>query len=59
MTFANSYKLKFVNKNGSVKEVEAEEGKSVLDVAHKNNIDIEGACESSCACSTCHIILEE
>ena len=32
---------------------------SVLEVAHENNIDLEGACEGSLACATCHVILEE
>ena len=40
-------------------EVEALVGLSVLEVAHHNNIDLEGACEGSLACATCHIILEE
>ena len=30
-----------------------------MDVAHNNGIDLEGACESSLACSTCHVILDE
>ena len=33
-------------------------GESILEVAHNNGIDLEGACESSLACSTCHVILE-
>ena len=37
----------------------AREGESLLDVAHNNGIELEGACESSLACSTCHIILEQ
>jgi ferredoxin len=28
-------------------------------VAHKNDIELEGACEGSLACSTCHIIMED
>lgn len=32
---------------------------SVMEVAHKNNIDIEGACEGSLACSTCHVYVDE
>ncbi len=36
----------------------AEIGQSVLEVAHANDIDIEGACEGSMACSTCHVIVE-
>ncbi len=40
------------------KLVLAREGESLLDVAHNNGIELEGACESSLACSTCHVILE-
>ncbi len=39
--------------------VYAREGESLLDVAHNNGIELEGACESSLACSTCHVILEK
>lgn len=31
----------------------------MLDVAHNNGIELEGACESSLACSTCHVILQQ
>ncbi|KAM0672145.1 adrenodoxin-like ferredoxin [Ordospora colligata] len=34
-------------------------GDSVLETAHKNGIELEGACEGSLACSTCHVILGE
>jgi ferredoxin len=36
--------------------VEAKVGSSFLQVAHANDIDLEGACEGVCACSTCHLI---
>ncbi|MBD1576679.1 MULTISPECIES: ISC system 2Fe-2S type ferredoxin [Vibrio] len=39
--------------------LEAKKGESVLDVALKNGIGIEHACEKSCACTTCHIIIRE
>ncbi|KMV31250.1 MULTISPECIES: ISC system 2Fe-2S type ferredoxin [Photobacterium] len=39
--------------------LEAEEGQTVLDVALKNGIAIEHACEKSCACTTCHVIVRE
>ncbi|GAA5115087.1 ISC system 2Fe-2S type ferredoxin [Orbus sasakiae] len=41
------------------KTVEAQEGESILDVALRNDIEIEHACEMSCACSTCHCIVRE
>ncbi|GAC33604.1 ISC system 2Fe-2S type ferredoxin [Paraglaciecola polaris] len=39
--------------------LEAPSGTTVLDVALKNGIGIEHACEKSCACTTCHIIVRE
>jgi ferredoxin, 2Fe-2S len=52
-------KMTFILKDGSRKEVEAPLGLSVLEIAHRNHIDIEGACEGSLACSTCHVIVEQ
>lgn len=40
-------------------EIEAESGVSILDNALKNGISIEHACEKSCACTTCHVIVRE
>jgi 2Fe-2S ferredoxin len=51
-------KMTFILKDGSRKEVEAPLGLSVLEIAHRNNVDIEGACEGSLACSTCHVVVE-
>ena len=39
--------------------LEGDSGESVLDVALENGIGIEHACEKSCACTTCHIIVRE
>ena len=39
--------------------VEANEGETVLDVALRNGIHIEHACEKSCACTTCHVVIRE
>lgn len=52
-------KVIFIEKDGSKIEVQAEDGLSLLEVAHKNNISLEGACEGSLACSTCHVIVDE
>jgi ferredoxin, 2Fe-2S len=50
--------MTFVQRDGTKREVEAPLGLSVLEIAHKNGIDIEGACEGSLACSTCHVIVD-
>jgi ferredoxin, 2Fe-2S len=48
----------FIERDGRRREVDAPLGLSVLEIAHKNDIDIEGACEGSLACSTCHVIID-
>ena len=52
-------KIIFIEADGTEKEVDAQNGLSLLEVAHTNGISLEGACEGSLACSTCHIILEK
>ncbi|HTQ99972.1 MAG TPA: ISC system 2Fe-2S type ferredoxin [Candidatus Acidoferrum sp.] len=37
----------------------AETGESILDAALRNGIEIEHACEKSCACTTCHVLVRE
>ena len=39
--------------------VEAESDETILNVALRNNISIEHACEKSCACTTCHVVVKE
>ncbi|PIW30722.1 MAG: 2Fe-2S ferredoxin [Rhodospirillales bacterium CG15_BIG_FIL_POST_REV_8_21_14_020_66_15] len=53
------FKMTFVLPDGTPQEVEAPEGLSVLEVAHRNGVDLEGACEGSLACSTCHVIVDK
>ncbi|MDK2124646.1 ISC system 2Fe-2S type ferredoxin [Parachitinimonas caeni] len=43
--------------DGAVLEVEP--GTSICDALLENEIDIEHACEKSCACTTCHIVVRE
>lgn len=39
--------------------IEAEKGETICDAALRNHIDIEHACEKSCACTTCHVYIRE
>jgi ferredoxin, 2Fe-2S len=52
-------KMTFIDPDGKRHEVEAPVGLSVLEIAHRNNINLEGACEGSLACSTCHVIVDQ
>lgn len=52
-------KMVFISPDGKDRrEVDAPLGLSVLEVAHKHGFDLEGACEGSMACSTCHVIVD-
>lgn len=44
--------------DGEKKTVKARKGATLLDVTRDNDILLEGACEGSCACSTCHVIID-
>ena len=51
-------KMIFKSPGGDHITVDAPLGLSVLEIAHANNIDLEGACEGSLACSTCHVVVD-
>lgn len=39
--------------------VEANPGESICEALLRQDIDIEHACEMSCACTTCHVVVRE
>jgi ferredoxin, 2Fe-2S len=51
-------KMIFVNRDGTRSEVDAPVGLSLLEIARRNGIAVEGACEGSLACSTCHLVID-
>ncbi|XP_076466968.1 2Fe-2S ferredoxin-like isoform X2 [Babylonia areolata] len=48
----------FLDRDGDRLEVSACVGDNLLDVAIKNDVELEGACEGTLACSTCHLIFK-
>lgn len=52
------YSATFILPDGIKKTVQGEAGVSLLHLAHDNHIPLEGACEASLACSTCHLIID-
>lgn len=48
----------FILKDGTQKTFEVSAGETLLDIAQAHNLDMEGACGGSCACSTCHVIVD-
>ncbi|KAF3009584.1 mitochondrial matrix iron-sulfur protein [Curvularia kusanoi] len=49
----------FIDKDGQSYTFEVCEGDNLLDIAQANDLEMEGACGGSCACSTCHVIVED
>lgn len=56
---STAVRVVFINRDGKERIVSAPPGKSILEIAHANDIDLEGACEGSLACSTCHVYLDQ
>lgn len=54
----DTVKIIFITK-GEKKEFNVPVGTTVLEAAHNNDISLEGACEGSLACSTCHVVVEK
>lgn len=51
-------RVTFVSSRGGEQTVSGPVGQDLMRLAHANDIDLEGACEGSLACSTCHVVLE-
>jgi len=53
-------RVTFVSADGRERHTaEARAGMTLLELAHREGIDIEGACGGNLACSTCHVIVAE
>jgi len=53
-------KITFIDKTGTARTVEGEVGATVMETAIKNDVPgIEAECGGACACSTCHVYIEE
>ncbi len=51
-------RVRFIATDGSVREVEAQAGDRLLDIAQADGQPLEGTCEGQMACSTCHVIID-
>lgn len=52
-------RVTFLSPDGGRRTVDAPTGLSLLEVARLFDLDIEGACEGSLACATCHVIVAQ
>ena len=51
-------KVKYISPDGNEIECVGRPGQDLMRLAHENDVELEGACEGACACSTCHLILD-
>jgi ferredoxin len=52
-------KVTFVMPKGDRKEFSVPSGTTLMEAARSNGIDMEAACDGTCACSTCHVYLDK
>ncbi|KAF2827139.1 ferredoxin [Ophiobolus disseminans] len=51
--------ITFIDKDAQHHTFTVSDGDNLLDIAQANDLEMEGACGGSCACSTCHVIVED
>ncbi|ATY61544.1 2Fe-2S iron-sulfur cluster binding domain-containing [Cordyceps militaris] len=51
--------ITFVDKDGEEHKLAVAAGDNLLDIAQAHDLEMEGACGGSCACSTCHVIVAD
>ncbi|XP_065360464.1 adrenodoxin-like protein 1, mitochondrial [Calliphora vicina] len=52
-------RVTYIDKNGKRTEVKGKVGDNALYLAHRYEIEMEGACEASLACTTCHVYVHD
>lgn len=56
---AETVDVVFINRDGTETPLTVPVGMNLLEAAHQADVELEGACEGSVACSTCHVIIEQ
>ncbi len=54
----DTIEVTFIDREGDRHVVRGRVGDNLLETAHANDVELEGACEGSLACSTCHVVFE-
>ena len=54
----DSVSITFVDRDGEHVPVQGRPGEHLLSLAHRYDIDMEGACDASLACTTCHVYIQ-
>jgi ferredoxin len=57
-TNGHRLKITIIDKDGDAHVLDAKAGDNILALCQTHDIEMEGACEGSCCCSTCHVIVQ-
>ncbi|EMP24986.1 Adrenodoxin-like protein [Chelonia mydas] len=58
-TYCTGVNVVFIDRSGRRIPVQGRVGEDVLRLAQRHDIELEGACEASLACSTCHVYVSQ
>lgn len=50
-------KMTFITPDGARREVDAPVGQSLMEIARANDLEIEGTCDGTLSCATCHVVV--
>lgn len=51
-------KITFITRAGERLDIDAQRGLSVMEIARDADLGIEGTCDGSLACATCHVVVD-
>ncbi len=51
-------KVTFITRAGERRDIDAKRGLSVMEIAREADLGIEGTCDGSLACATCHVVID-
>ena len=51
--------MTYITREGNRVPVKGKVGDNILFLAHRYDVEMEGACEASLACTTCHVYVKE
>lgn len=51
-------KITFITRTGERLDIDAQRGLSVMEIARDADLGIEGTCDGSLACATCHVVVD-
>lgn len=55
---ADTVRVTVIDENGDRHEISGKVGTNLLDLCHQHKLELEGACDATLACSTCHVIID-